>query len=144
MQITKRIELDYGHTISGHYSVCSMLHGHRAKVEATVGGDIRPPEDISSHGMVVDFGIIKKIMMDRVHLVLDHGFAVWKDDEQDLNFIKNRNKKYLITPVPPTAEYLAEWAFNEIRDGLLEVKYALELKRVRWYETPNSWADYPN
>ena len=141
MRITKRIELDYGHTLPQHYSFCSQLHGHRGRIEAVVDGELNVKEGDSSQGMVLDFGILKQIMMDEVHAKLDHAFAVWINDTADLEFIKTRNTRYLITPVPPTAEYLAQWSYEVIAARL---PADMSLLYVRWYETPNSWADYPS
>ncbi len=141
IKISKTIELDYGHTLPNHYSFCSQIHGHRAKVIATVEGNICTESSNSSQGMVLDFSFLKKIMMDKIHLVLDHGFAVWKDDKEDLEYIKNRNKKYLVTDLPPTAEYLAKWAFEQLEP---EIPTNLRLVSLDWYETPSSVAVYSN
>jgi 6-pyruvoyltetrahydropterin/6-carboxytetrahydropterin synthase len=139
MEITKTIELDYGHTLPAHFGFCSQLHGHRAKVLATVEGELNKVKGDSSQGMVLDFGVLKQVMVDRIHSFLDHGFAVWKDDTDDLAFIIKRNRRILITEEPPTAEYLAGWAFKQIVDYLPP---ELKLKQVVWYETPNSYATY--
>lgn len=165
--VTKIIELDYGHTLPNHFGFCNQIHGHRGRVEATFRGEIVSNPKSSSQGMVMDFKEIKKIMMEQIHDKLDHGFAVWKEDTSllvvpvagndstqkvsmyitTLDFIKARNKKYLVTEEPPTAEYLSKWAFEQINEGMRKYKQehqdikAPDLYRVRWYETPNSWAD---
>jgi 6-pyruvoyltetrahydropterin/6-carboxytetrahydropterin synthase len=139
MLIERSIELDYGHTLPNHYSFCNQLHGHRAKVEALIEGDICDKIGDSSEGMVLDFKILKEAMMTKIHNVLDHGFAVWEKDIEDLEFITKRNKKYLITTSPPTAEYLAKWAYNQL---VSEISHPLKLIQVRWFETPNSVATY--
>jgi 6-pyruvoyltetrahydropterin/6-carboxytetrahydropterin synthase len=141
MLITKEIQLDYGHTLPNHYSFCNQLHGHRARVLATVSGEICADKGSSSQGMVLDFSILKKIMMEKIHGILDHGFAVWKEDKKDLDFVLERNTKVLVTDEPPTAEYLAKWAFNQIKAGLEDSK-GIFLMEVQWYETPNSVACY--
>lgn len=136
--ISKKIELDYGHTLPNHYSFCNQIHGHRASVVAFVRGKIIDDKTSSSHGMVYDFKILKELMMTKIHDVLDHGFAVWKDDKDDLEFITRRNKKFIVTDDPPTAEYLANWAFDQIFEDL--VLEGIELIKVEWWETPNSCA----
>ena len=139
MLITRKIEIDYGHTLPNHFSFCNQLHGHRGVIEAGIEGNVCIKEGDSSQGMVLDFKIIKQIMMEEIHEVLDHGFAVWEKDKEDLDFVVKRNKKVLITSEPPTAEYLAKWAFYKIKKRLpLELK----LKYLIWGETPNSTATY--
>lgn len=139
MEITRRIELDYGHTLPNHYDFCSQIHGHRAFVEATVKGGIIDISGKTDEGMVMDFKFLKEIMMKQIHGILDHGFAVWEKDAEDLEFIIKRNKKYLITKYPPTAETLAEWAYYQIAHM---IPPGVVLIKVKWWETPNSVAEY--
>ncbi|TCD48607.1 6-carboxytetrahydropterin synthase [Chlorobium sp. N1] len=139
MRISRKIEIDYGHTLPNHFSFCNQLHGHRGVVVATVEGPVVEQRGDSQEGMVMDFKFLKEIMVKHVHDRLDHGFAVWKEDHEDLEFILKRNTRVLVTDEPPTAEYLAKWAFGEIRNHLPE---GIALKNLRWYETPNNWADY--
>lgn len=139
MIISRSIELDYGHTLPNHYSFCNQIHGHRAKVVSYVQGEVDNQINNSSQGMVLDFKILKQLMMSEIHDVLDHGFAVWIDDEDDLKFIVKRNKKYLLTGEPPTAEYLAKWGFNQLYSKLPK---EIILQSLEWYETPTSVAKY--
>jgi len=139
MRISRKIEIDYGHTLPNSFSFCNQLHGHRGVVVATVEGNTINRKGDGEEGMVMDFKFLKEIMLDHIHDRLDHGFAVWKDDYEDLEFITKRNSRVLVTDEPPTAEYLARWAFNQIKYHLPE---GVTLKQLRWYETPNNWADY--
>jgi 6-pyruvoyltetrahydropterin/6-carboxytetrahydropterin synthase len=138
LRISRKIELDYGHTLPNHIGFCNQLHGHRAIVIATVLGEVQTEEG-SSQGMVLDFKFLKKKLMEKVHDKLDHAFAVWKDDEETLPFIKKRNKRYLITDEPPTAEYLVKWSFEQLVNEMPE---GVELIKMKWYETPNAYATY--
>jgi 6-pyruvoyltetrahydropterin/6-carboxytetrahydropterin synthase len=155
MLVSKAIELDYGHTLPNHFSFCNQIHGHRAKIVAYVDGKLCQTKNDSSQGMVMDFKIIKDLMMDRIHKVLDHGFAVWMDDIETKNYITRRNQKYLITLLPPTAEVLAQWAYKQMIEGLAFYKdnaaalgdeagrhSLIHLEKVEWYETPTSIAVY--
>lgn len=137
--VSRKIDLDYGHTLPNHMGFCNQLHGHRATVVATVEGEIDTQEGSSSQGMVLDFKFLKQAMMKVIHDKLDHAFAVWKEDEEDRAFIEKRNARFLITDEPPTAEYLAKWSYFQLMD---EMPDNVTLVNVRWYETPNSWADY--
>lgn len=156
MLVTKEIGIDYGHTLPNHMGFCNQIHGHRARVIVAVEGSVIQ-EVGSSQGMVMDFKFIKQLMMEKIHDVLDHGFAIWKDDTHPviaiinslgapkdvistLDFIKARNSKVLVTDEPPTAEYLAKWAFNQI-GGDIAVK-GCQLMYIDWYETPNCFARY--
>lgn len=139
MKLSREIQLDYGHTLPNHYSFCSELHGHRARIIATIEGPVSLEYGSSGQGMVTDFKFLKELLMTRIHDVLDHGFAVWKDDEEDRIFITNRNTKFLVTEEPPTAEYLAKWAFYQIEN---EMPKNVKLVSITWFETPTSSATY--
>jgi 6-pyruvoyltetrahydropterin/6-carboxytetrahydropterin synthase len=160
MRVTKRIELDYGHTLPNHLGFCNQLHGHHGIVEATVEGNLVMLYTDPSYGMVLDFGDLKKIMMESIHAKLDHGFAVWKKDTRPvtvrvaeagagedkgivavstLQFVTARNTKVLVTDLPPTAEFFARWCYLQI---VCELADPLVLSKVTFYETPSSWSSY--
>jgi len=139
MQIKKEIGVDYGHTLPNHFSFCSQIHGHRARVIAIVEGAVNQDHGSSSQGMLLDFKFLKEAMMTEIHEILDHGFAVWGQDTEDVPFITKRNKKYLLTDEPPTAEYLAKWAFYQL---LPKIPENIKLISVEWFETPTSSATY--
>ncbi|TLU81785.1 MAG: 6-carboxytetrahydropterin synthase [Chlorobium sp.] len=139
MLISRKIEIDYGHTLPNSFSFCNQLHGHRGVVVATVEGELIERNGDAEEGMVMDFKFLKEIMRLHIHDKLDHGFAVWKDDHEDLEFILKRNSRVLVTDQPPTAECLAKWAFHQIQPHLPQ---GVTLKQLRWYETPNNWAEY--
>ena len=139
--VSRSIEIDYGHTLPNHFSFCNQIHGHRAKIVICVEGDICKIKGASEEGMVFDFKILKDLLIEVVHNRLDHGFAVWKKDLKDLDFIQHRNKRCLITEEPPTAECLAEWAFTEL---VARLPPKITLVRVEWHETPSSIAIFEN
>jgi len=147
MIVVKQIEWDMGHRVMNHNSKCRNIHGHRYKAEIALGGNLIADDDNSSEGMVVDFGDIKKIAMEHVHDVLDHGFMVWEKDEILLKFFKeNEEFKKIIVPFTPTAENIAKWIFKQLDDKFKDVyKTGLQLKWVKLWETPTSYVEYsPN
>ena len=97
MRISRKIEIDYGHTLPNSFSFCNQLHGHRGVIVATVEGQMINRKGDGEEGMVMDFKFLKEIMLDHIHDKLDHGFAVWKDDLEDLEFITKRNSRVLVT-----------------------------------------------
>lgn len=141
-EITRKIEFDAGHRIQNHKSKCRNLHGHRYVLEATVRGPIKDIDGQSDNGMVVDFGDVKRCMMELIHDEWDHGFLVCEDDSEVLEALQridHGNHKTVILHFVPTVENLVRWCYNELYIPLLP----LQLVRCRLYETPNCWADYP-
>lgn len=142
MKVIKEIQWDMGHRVTNHHSQCRNLHGHRYKAEICVEGDLIDIEWISSEGMVIDFGDIKKIAIEHVHNVLDHGFMVWDKDKVLMKFFRNNiDQKHVVVPFVPTSENIAAWIFNQL-DSHIKDKYktGLRLYSVKLWETPTSVA----
>jgi 6-pyruvoyltetrahydropterin/6-carboxytetrahydropterin synthase len=131
--LTKEIEFDAGHRVPGHGGACKNPHGHRYRVLVTVQGIPQPD------GMVVDFGIVKRLLTEHVHDVLDHGMIVWKNDIHLLEAVSRHGWKVYIFDKPPTAEHIAEWCYGQLVDRLGE---GLVLESVTVWETPTSTATY--
>ena len=142
MKIGKVIQWDMGHRVLNHRSVCKGLHGHRYKAEICVEGDLVEKKDASEEGMVIDFADIKKTAQKFVQEELDHAFMVWEKDIELLEFFKNsKGHKPVIVPFTPTAENVAAYIFNQLKDKFTDVfKTGLHLQSVKLWETPSSYA----
>lgn len=141
MIVVKQIEWDMGHRVMNHNSKCKNIHGHRYKMEVALEGELIGSEGDSSEGMVIDFGDIKKIAMQYVHDVLDHGFMVWEKDEKLLKFFEeNPDQKHIIVPFTSTAENIAKWVFDQLNSKYADsYKTGLRLKSIRLWETPTGY-----
>ena len=146
MQITRRLEFDAGHRIPNHNSQCKHLHGHRYAIEITLSGEVIKAAGVSDEGMVMDFSDVKRIAKEQVVDAWDHAFLVYRGDKTVMDFLTTMpNHKTVVLDVIPTVENLAAVAFETLA-GAYRDTYGnhLRLERVRLYETPNNWADYPN
>jgi 6-pyruvoyltetrahydropterin/6-carboxytetrahydropterin synthase len=154
--VERQIEIDAGHRVPYHDSQCRFLHGHRWKIVAVVGGEkLVPPDPArSDSGMVLDFGEIKRILMEEIHAKFDHRFILWDQDPllyaaelagdvrrallfHVLDDVGIANSLVQV-PCIPTSEGLAQyWA------GLVEPRFAalgVTLAALKVWETPNSVA----
>jgi 6-pyruvoyltetrahydropterin/6-carboxytetrahydropterin synthase len=141
MIIVKQIEWDMGHRVMNHNSKCKNVHGHRYKIEISLKGDLIAKSGDSSEGMVIDFADIKKIAMEHVHDVLDHGFMVWDKDEILMDLFRNHpDLKHIVVPFTPTAENIAKWVFERLNDKYTDIfKTGLRLNSIRLWETPTGY-----
>lgn len=89
--ITREIGIDMGHRVTNHESKCKNLHGHRYRIIATLQGSLI--EEGSQEGMVLDFGFIKKVMMEEIDARFDHGTALWVKDPLLLHELGPRRHK---------------------------------------------------
>lgn len=131
-----------GHRVPNHKSKCKNPHGHRYTIEVGVDDKVISQEGASNQGMVIDFGDLKEIMMNKIDAVYDHSFTVFNDDLYVPVFEKMREDGLKINFVPfiPTAENLAtHWFF------ILEPELALASIKIHYvtvFETPTSSATY--
>jgi 6-pyruvoyltetrahydropterin/6-carboxytetrahydropterin synthase len=138
--ISRKIEIDMGHRVPRHGGQCANIHGHRYVIEVHVSGPVQDNESVED-GMVVDFGYLKRVMMEEIHEQFDHGFAVAHDDKELLEYLRRSEYKHVWIPEgPPTAEVLARLWYRMLSTRIGPI---MELVRVKVWETPNCWAQYP-
>lgn len=143
MQITKRVEFDYGHRVPSHRSKCRNIHGHRGVLEVTLDGPIQLIRGESDDGMVIDFADIKSSAIEIIAEPWDHAFICYSEDHVMRDFLRTLpDHKTVVVPFIPTAENLVQYAFDLLSAAyMVQFGDKLRLVRVRLYETPNSWAD---
>ena len=108
---------DSAHFLSGYQGKCSNLHGHRWKIEVTVGQETLQEEG-NYRGMVIDFGEEGTLQRATVEALLAEGFRL------------------IAVPFRPTAEQFAKCFYEKLTaDGL-------PVRRVAVYETPENCAVY--
>ena len=146
MKIVKIIQWDMGHRVLNHRSVCKGIHGHRYKAEICLEGELIVDSGLSEEGMVIDFSDIKKIAQKFIQNELDHGFMVWNQDDELLDFFKHsKGHKLVVVPFTPTAENVAAYIFQKLKNEFLDkFKTGLHLHSVKLWETPSSYALYEN
>lgn len=136
VQITRRLEFDAGHRVFGHEGKCAHLHGHRYVVEITVEADM-----LDNIGRVIDFSAIKSRIGTWIDQFWDHALLLNSNDPM-VDAIASSEPKHRIfcfLGKNPTAEVIVEHLFYEAQRQLP----TLVVKRVRCFETPNCWADFP-
>lgn len=147
--MTKTVEFDAGHRVPDHKSKCKNPHGHRYSVTVQVATSALV-ESGSSSGMVLDFGDVKTLLMEKVHDVLDHGFIVYEADTvmleallEPVNSDPRDGWKVVIFPYIPTAENIARWCYEQLQTDINGSynQYAW-LDSVTVFETPTSSATY--
>jgi 6-pyruvoyltetrahydropterin/6-carboxytetrahydropterin synthase len=135
---TRRLEWDAMHRVPDHEGACRAFHGHRYAALVTCEGT--PQDD----GMIIDFGLVKKIIGSWIDEKWDHTALLYEGDEDPaVQAIIAANAKYgrpvYLMSRPPTAENIALELF-EIASEKLST-YDLKVTSVVVYETPNCSAE---
>ena len=113
--VTVSLNFAAAHQLPGHKGKCARLHGHTYGLEVSVEGT--PQESGPAAGMVMDFADLRE----RVSRVI-----VDRLDHQLLNEVFDQ---------VPTAEAVAAWVFERLRDE------GLPVVRVRLAEGPSSYVE---
>jgi len=115
--VTKKFAFDFAHKLPGYKGSCGKLHGHRGILEVEVSGPPKNSGEVYAT-MVLDFNDLKKIIHEKVISKFDHAYL-------------NDFFQY------PTAEEMVRYVVK-----VLKSEFDDNLVRVRFYETPDSYAEW--
>ena len=127
---------DSAHFLTDYYGKCENLHGHRWRVEVTLGQPELQTEG-TMKDMVLDFGVFKKAVRE-LAATLDHTFLVEEGTlkPETMAALESEGFKLTVLPFRTTAENLARYIFNELE------KQGFPVVEVECDETPNNRAYY--
>lgn len=141
VRITKEFTFETGHALYGYDGKCRNVHGHSYKLAVTVIGT--PIDELGNvkHGMVIDFGDLKKIVKEEIVDPFDHA-TVFNKNTPHLELAKelsDRGHEVILADYQPTSE-------NMILDFADKIKKRLpnyiSLYSLRLRETETSYAEW--
>lgn len=170
--ITRRIEIDAAHRVPLHGSGCRALHGHRYVIEATCTGQLLKGTEqdgmvldfgflkqqmvnrihrYCDHGLILQHtDPLIRVLSPRVAQAVEQKIYQFRPQPTgELFFYEDnaeweRGLKFYVIKDAPTAENLARhWFFllhlrvHQISEG------NAVLAKLRVFETPNCFADFP-
>jgi 6-pyruvoyltetrahydropterin/6-carboxytetrahydropterin synthase len=97
------------------------FHGHNYELEVTVTGEVDPLT-----GYLIDLVVLKKLIKEEVEDYLDH-----KNLNEEVVEFQDRN---------PSAENICFLIYERLR-RVLDEKFSL---KIRLYETPRNYVEYPS
>lgn len=124
MKVTKEITFCAAHRLYRYVGCCSNIHGHNYRVLITCKGE----ED--TLGMVMDFSVMKRHVLEWINLNWDHALLINSEDVE-LMALSGKTKTCIFRGKNPTAE-------NMVSALLFQFEW---LDRVRVYETETSYAE---
>lgn len=142
MLLSKDFTFDAAHFLTHYHGKCEYLHGHTYRLRVTVEGSIQ------ANGLILDFGILKNIVKDRILLRFDHRSL---NDTFENPTVENVCKwiweELVDLPALLTAEMENPNLPDEIKrllteEGRKEVNKAVNLYELVLWETPDSFVTY--
>ena len=141
IRLTKEFTFEAAHMLEGYDGLCREIHGHSYRLFVTVKGE--PVTDPASPklGMVMDFGVLKRIVSEQIVERLDHAFMMRRSEDAEAvaEALSMQFSKVVLTDYQPTCEnMLADFA--ERRLGVLPED--IELCSLKLHETASSYAEW--
>ena len=141
IRITKKFDFEAGHALYGYDGKCKNLHGHSYKLYVTVIGEpINDPTNVK-HGMVIDFGDLKRIVNEQIISIFDHAMVFNANSPHKALADELREKGHHIIALPyqPTSENLVTDFAQRIQ---AQLPPEVRLFSVRLCETESSYAEW--
>ena len=141
IRITKQFSFETGHALWGYDGKCRNVHGHSYNLYVTViGQPITDPNHVK-HGMVIDFGDLKKIVKEEIVEVFDHA-TVFNKNTPHVELAKelqDRGHNVLLVDYQPTSEMMVIDFAHKIAKRLPE---GIKLHSLKLQETATSFAEW--
>lgn len=141
IRLTKEFTFESAHALEGYDGACREIHGHSYRLFVTVRGTPSDDAEDPKCGMVMDFGVLKRIVGEEIVRRMDHAFVLRRSvaNERLAAALGERFERVLFTPYQPTCEnLLADFAARIA--GRLPA--GVELYGLRLHETATSYAEW--
>ncbi len=141
IRITKKFRFEAAHALYGYDGKCKNIHGHNYNLFVTIIG--APVKDGSNvkHGMVMDFGDLKKIVNSEIVDKFDHSVIFNKNSPHKKladELIKNGHKIILADYQPTIEEMVTDFADRISSKLPSEIK----LHCLKLEETETSYSEW--
>ena len=133
MKIARQFHWEMGHRLPFHGGECKNLHGHSYRMWVELEGEC------DQNGMLIDYGEMKKLIQPVIDTI-DHCFLCDEQDEYMKSFLKISPFKVVYVPFTTTAENIAEYLLEKIRNVLSSFDNIDSIK-IRLAETETSYAE---
>lgn len=138
VRVTKQFHFEMAHALLDYDGPCKNIHGHSYQLNVTVKGNVKTNTSDSDEGMVVDFGIIKKIVKELVVDVFDHALVLNERAKIDVSNFEFMNKLIRV-PYQPTCENMLVHFAKTIQEHLPN---HIKLHSLFLRETNTSFAEW--
>jgi len=145
--ISRKGNFDSGHRVMNEYMKCYNIHGHTYLYELTFSF-----ENMEEIGYAIDFKEIKRVFLQWVDDILDHGMLLNPHDTKLIETTKEYGTKLWLMSLNgegeycnPSVENIAKEVFiamHILSDTLYKnAPTGLKIHKVTIYETPNCWTE---
>ncbi len=140
IRLTREFTFEMAHVLEGYDGPCRNVHGHSYRLYVTVKGFPVSDSLNPKLGMVIDFGDLKKVVMEKIINVFDHSVAVSRNYAgKNMELLSRAFGNMVVVDYQPTCENLVADFAARIAGSLPE---GVILHSLRLYETAKSYAEW--
>lgn len=141
IRVTKEFSFEMAHALENYDGACKHIHGHSYKLFVTVKGS--PEGDLASpkYGMVMDFGVLKRIVNEEIIDRYDHALVLRSVGVKDQihDSIESVFGNVVVVDYQPTCENMIAHFAETIKKRLPD---NVELFSLKLHETATSYAEW--
>ena len=141
IRLTKEFSFEAAHALYGYDGPCREIHGHSYRLFVTVKGEPSVDSTNPKAGMVMDFGMLKKIVNEEIVARYDHSLVLEDnvEDEALRRTLSARFGNVITVDYRPTCENMLPDFAEKIRSRLPQ---GISLHALRLHETATSFAEW--
>ncbi|MCK9305751.1 MAG: 6-carboxytetrahydropterin synthase [Bacteroidales bacterium] len=138
IRITKEFRFEGAHALRDYDGKCRHIHGHSYALFVTVTGEPLNIKENPKDGMVMDFGLLKKLVNDKIIEKFDHALIL-RSDAPLAGELSETYSNVVTVDFQPTCENLAIHFASLLSNSLPD---DVNLHSVKLYETPTSYVEW--
>lgn len=140
IRLTKEFSFEAAHALGGYDGPCREIHGHSYRLFVTIKGEPSTDPMNPKQGMVMDFGVLKKIVHEEIISRFDHALVLRSTaDKELLKLLTAQFDNLIEVDYQPTCENMLDDFSRRITSRLPE---GVTLYSLRLHETASSYAEW--
>ena len=140
IRLTKEFSFEAAHALGGYDGPCREIHGHSYRLFVTIKGEPSTDPMNPKQGMVMDFGVLKKIVHEEIISRFDHALVLRSTaDKELLKLLTAQFDNLIEVDYQPTCENMLDDFARRIIGRLPE---GVALHSLRLHETASSYAEW--
>lgn len=140
IRLTKEFSFEAAHALGGYDGPCREIHGHSYRLFVTIKGTPSTDPKNPKQGMVMDFGVLKKIVNEEIISRFDHALVLRTTADEGLRRVLAEQFDNVVTvEYQPTCENMLDDFAHRLMKRLPE---GVTLHSLRLHETASSYAEW--
>ena len=140
IRVTREFSFEMSHVLRNYDGPCRNVHGHSYRLFVTVTGTPVTDGDNPKHGMVIDFTVLKSIVLTKIVNIFDHSVVVSRDYDKDkMEMMTKTFGNTVLVNYQPTCENLVADFAGRLKG---EFPAGTVLHSLKLFETVKSYAEW--